>query len=75
MLDVLYTEHSPILEISTDEGPVYVNSSQTGMTEAWYDEIQKSCIDRLLERYTTVLSDWKKESVVKISNRSIILVE
>ncbi len=37
----LYTEHSPILEISTDEGPVYVNSSQTGMTEAWYDEIQK----------------------------------
>lgn len=37
----IYTEYAPILEITTADGPVYVNSRTAGETEQWYDEIEK----------------------------------
>lgn len=38
----LYTEYTPILEISTDEGPVYVNSKDEDETKKWKNEIEKN---------------------------------
>ena len=38
----LYTKTSPVLEISTADGPVYVNSRSGEETEAWYAEIEKN---------------------------------
>ena len=37
----LYTEYSPILEITTADGPVYVNSRTDGEAEKWYEEIRE----------------------------------
>ena len=35
----LYTGYEPILEIDTEDGPVYINSETDGETENWYEEI------------------------------------
>lgn len=37
----IYTEYSPILEITTADGPVYVNSRTDGEAEKWYEEIRE----------------------------------
>ncbi len=36
----LYMEYSPVLEIVTEEGPVYVNSKEEGQTEKWMRELE-----------------------------------
>ena len=38
----IYTEYSPVLEIRTVEGPVYVNSRVGKETEKWYAQIEKN---------------------------------
>ncbi len=38
----LYTEYTPILKISTDGGPVYVNSKDEDETKKWKNEIEKN---------------------------------
>lgn len=37
----IYIKSTPVLEISTTDGPVYVNSRTGGETEEWYDQIEK----------------------------------
>ena len=37
----IYIKSTPVLEIRTADGPVYVNSRTGGETEEWYDQIEK----------------------------------
>lgn len=38
----VYIKYRPVLEISTADGPVYVNSRSEDETEKWYTEIEKN---------------------------------
>lgn len=38
----IYIKSTPVLEISTTDGPVYVNSRTGEETEEWYDQIEKN---------------------------------